>query len=123
MDTTVITRLALAACFSLNCSAQGPAALACLRDLEGLPCFLLENDTGARDHVAQFGQRYFDDALGEAKSAAMQIRGNASCTPVISRYLRAWRRGHLADGGATPKERAGDRDTFAEDASPDAQEL
>jgi hypothetical protein len=87
--------LALAALFSLECLAQGPSAIACTGDLEFLPGFLLENDTGARDHLAQFGKKYFDDALAEAKSEALQIRGNASCAPVIRRYLRAWRRGHL----------------------------
>jgi len=91
----IFTALALAACFSLNCSAQGPAANACIQDLDALPGFLLENDTGAPDHLAQFGQKHFDDALAEAKSAALQIRGNASCAPVITKYLRAWRRGHL----------------------------
>jgi hypothetical protein len=74
----------------------------CVRDLEALPGFLLENDTGARDHLAQFGQKYFDDALAEAKSAALQIRGNASCTQVITKYLRAWRRGHLGVEDITP---------------------
>jgi hypothetical protein len=96
MPGRILTGLALAACFSLNCLAQGPAAAACLNDLEGLPGFLLENDTGAPNHLAQFGQKHFDDALAEAKTAASQIRGNASCAPVIDKYLRAWRRGHLA---------------------------
>jgi len=87
--------LALAVCFSLNCFAQGPSAVACVKDLEEIPGFLLENDTGARDHLAQLGQKHFDDALAEAKSAAIQIRGNPSCEPVITKYLRAWRHGHL----------------------------
>src|SRR5262245_40338546 len=95
MHRRTLTDLALAACFSLNCLAQGPSAVACTRDLEDIPGFLLENDAGARDHLAQFGQKHFDDALAEAKSAASHIRGNASCTPVINKYLRAWRRGHL----------------------------
>jgi hypothetical protein len=95
MQRTILTGLAFAVCFSLNCFAQGPAAVLCVQDLESLPGFLLANDAGARDHLAQFGQKYFDDALAEAKSAALQIRGNASCSPVISKYLRAWRRGHL----------------------------
>lgn len=95
MQRRTLTGLALTVYFSLNCFAQGPAAVACAKDLEDIPGFLLENDTGARDHLAQFGQKYFDDALAEAKSTASQIRGNASCAPVISKYLRAWRRGHL----------------------------
>jgi hypothetical protein len=96
MRRRIFTGLALASCVSLNCFAQGPAEVACVNDLEAIPSFLLENDTGARDHLAQFGQKHFDDALAEAKSAASQIRGNASCAPVINKYLRAWRRGHLA---------------------------
>lgn len=95
MRKRILSGLLLAACLSLKCFAQGPAAVACGQDLETIPGFLLENDTGARDYLAQFGQKYFDDALAEAKSAALQIRGNASCAPVISKYLRAWRRGHL----------------------------
>lgn len=104
MQSRILTGLALAAWCTLNCFAQGPAAVACVRDLEALPAFLLENDTGARDHLAQFGQKYFDDALAEAKTAALQIRGNASCAPVISKYLRTWRRGHLSveDIGPAP---------------------
>ncbi|MGD0498596.1 MAG: S41 family peptidase [Bryobacteraceae bacterium] len=95
MHRRTLTGLGLAAYFSLNCFAQGPAAVACTKDLEDIPGFLLENDTGARDRLAQFGQKYFDDALAEARSAALQIRGNGSCAPVINKYLRAWRRGHL----------------------------
>jgi hypothetical protein len=94
MQKRTLTGLALAACFSLNCFA-GPAAVACVEDLEQIPGFLLENDTGARDRLAQFGQKYFDDALAEAKSAASQIRGNPNCEPIIRKYLRTWRRGHL----------------------------
>ncbi len=89
MQRRILTELVLAVCFSLNGFAQGPAATACVADLEALPGFLLENDTGAPDHLAQFGQKYFDDALAEAKSAALQIRGNASCLPVLAKYLRA----------------------------------
>jgi hypothetical protein len=96
MRRRTLAGLALAACFSLNCFAQGPSATACTQDLEYIPGFLLENDTGARDRLAQLGQKYFDDALAEARSAAAQIRGNPSCAPVIQKYLRAWRHGHLS---------------------------
>jgi hypothetical protein len=95
MYKRLLTGLVFAACLSLNCFAQGPAAMACVQDLETIPGFLLENDAGARDHLAQFGQKYFDDAFAEAKAAALQIRGNASCAPVINKYLKMWRRGHL----------------------------
>jgi len=117
MQRRTLTGLALAACFSLNCFAQGPAAVACVQDLETIPGFLLENDVGARDHLAQFGQKYFDDALAEAKSAALQIRGNAGCTPVISKYLRAWRRGHLGVEDITAAPAASPPQQSAEDLS------
>jgi hypothetical protein len=117
MQRRTLTGLALAAYFSLNCFAQGPAAVACAKDLEAIPGFLLENDTGARDHLAQFGQKYFDDALAEAKSAALQIRGNASCTPVIGKYLRAWRRGHLRVEDTTAAPAASAPQQSAEDAA------
>ena len=94
MRTSVLSGLALAASFALNGFA-GPAADACVQDLESLPGFLLANDAGARDSLAQFGQKYFDAALAEAKTDAAQIRGNAGCAPVINKYLRAWRHGHL----------------------------
>ena len=96
---------------------QGPAAVACVGDLEALPGFLLENDTGARDHLAQFGQHHFDNALAKAKNAALQIRGNASCTPVISEYLRAWRRGHLAVEATTATPVAAAPEQSAEDVA------
>jgi len=117
MHRRILTGLALAACFSLNCFAQGPAATACVADLEALPGFLLENDTGAPVHLAQFGQKYFDDALAEAKTAALQIRGNASCAPVIGKYLRAWRRGHLWVEDITTAPAAAAPERPAEDAA------
>jgi hypothetical protein len=113
----ILTGLALAAYFSLNCFAQGPSAVACAKDLEAIPGFLLENDTGARDRLAQFGQKYFDDALAKARTAALQIRGNASCTPVISKYLRAWRRGHFGVEDITAAPAASAPLPSAEDAS------
>ena len=117
MQKRALTGLALAAYFSLNCLAQGPAAVACLEDLEAIPGFLLENDTGARAHLTQFGQKYFDDALAEAKSAASQIRGNASCAPMITKYLRAWRHGHLRLEDITVAPAASAPEQTAEDAS------
>ena len=90
----MIAGLALAACFALNGQAQGPAA-ACIKDLESIPNFLLENDSGARVHLAQLGQKHFDDALAEAKKDVAQIDDDHSCAFAIDKYLRAWRRGHL----------------------------
>src|SRR5580658_2260004 len=98
--------------------------------------FRAENDTGARDYLAQFGQKHFDDALAEANSVALPIRGNASCAPVISKYLRGAAAGAFGGGGycggsrgvsaatvgggrvgAEAQERTHDRDSFGEDAS------
>jgi hypothetical protein len=95
MRRSIATGLALAACFALNGQVQGPAAAACVKDLESIPSFLLENDAGARVHLAQLGQKYFDDALAEAKKEAAQIDNDHSCAFAISKYLQAWRRGHL----------------------------
>jgi hypothetical protein len=53
------------------------------------------NGPGAWAHLAQFGQKYFDDAMAAAKNESAQIDGYRSCAFVITKYLRAWRRGHL----------------------------
>jgi hypothetical protein len=87
--------LAMTTCFSVNCLAQQTPAELCVKDLEVIPGFLLENDTGAKDHLSQFGQKHFDDALAEAKKAAMKVSDDEGCRQVLNRYLRAWRKGHL----------------------------
>jgi hypothetical protein len=117
MQRRALAGLALAAYFSVNCFGQGPAAVACVKDLEVIPGFLQENDTGAWDELAQFGQKHFDDALAEAKRAASEIRGNASCAPVIRKYLWAWRRGHLAVEEITAAPAATAPQQSAEDAA------
>jgi len=89
---------AVTTCFSVNCMGQQNAAELCVKDLEVIPGFLLENDTGAKDHLAQFGQKHFDDALAEARSAAMQISNDKGCRQVLNQYLEAWRKGHLYVG-------------------------
>jgi len=66
-----------------------------VKDLEVIPGFLLENDAGAKEHLAQFWQKHFDDAMAEAKSAAMQVSDDKGCMRVLNQYLRAWRKGHL----------------------------
>ena len=82
-------------CFSINCLGQHTAAELCVKDLEVIPGFLLENDTGAKDHLAQFGQKHFDDALADAKNAAMKVSDDEGCRQVLNQYLRSWRKGHL----------------------------
>jgi hypothetical protein len=86
---------AMTACLSVNCLGQPTAAELCVKDLEVIPGFLLENDTGAKEHLAQFGQKHFDDAFAEAKSAAMKVSDDDGCWQVLHQYLRAWRKGHL----------------------------
>ena len=85
----------MSSCFTLNCLGQHTAAELCVKDLEVIPGFLLENDTGAKEHLAQFGQKHFDDAMAEAKSAAMKVSDDDGCWDVLHQYLRAWRKGHL----------------------------
>lgn len=68
---------------------------ACLLDLRTLPGFLLENDAGARQHLAQKGQAYFDQALASASEAASSATDDASCNLALSGYLGKWRKGHL----------------------------
>jgi hypothetical protein len=84
------------ACYSANCLGQQTAAELCVNDLKAIPGFLLENDTGAKDHLAQFGQKHFDDALAEANVAALRVSDADGCEEVLNQYLRAWRKGHLA---------------------------
>ncbi len=82
-------------CFSMNCLGQQNAAALCVKDLEVIPGFLLENDTGAKEHLAQFGKKHFDDAMADAKSAAMKVSDDDGCWDVLHQYLNAWRKGHL----------------------------
>jgi len=95
MRITLALVFAMATCFSANCWGQQSAAELCVKDLEAIPGFLLENDTGAKDHLAQLGQKHFDDAFVAAKAAAMQVPDAAACQQVLTRYLKAWRKGHL----------------------------
>ncbi|WP_028111695.1 S41 family peptidase [Ferrimonas kyonanensis] len=68
----------------------------CLKDLEALPEFLLENDTGAPDHLAQHGQDHFDEALERTRLEISSIESELECDSAIRNYLRAWRPSHLA---------------------------
>ena len=88
--------LVAATCFSVNCLGQSTAANLCAKDLGVIPGFLLENDTGAKDRLAQFGQKHFDDALAEARVAALQVSDADGCEEVLNQYVKAWRKGHLA---------------------------
>ncbi|SDJ85588.1 Peptidase family S41 [Ferrimonas sediminum] len=67
----------------------------CLSDLESLPGFLLTNDTGAPQHLAQYGQSHFDTAFLNAKKKIDRIESALECDTVIKSYLKAWRHSHL----------------------------
>jgi hypothetical protein len=86
---------ALLSTFAANPAQAATPAEACLQDLRALPGFLLENDTGARQHLAQKGQAFFDQALASASEAAAKASDEAACNVVLSEYLGKWRRGHL----------------------------
>lgn len=86
--------LAIAACGSA--AAMDPEGnAACRNDLDALPEFLLENDSGARDHVARKGQAVFDAALVRARRDAAAANSDADCRDVLRSYLRTYRAGHL----------------------------
>lgn len=75
-------------------AAESPAD-ACLRDLDALPAYLLENDTGAADHIARKGQAVFDAALQTARRAAAQAPSDDACLDALRAYLLTYRHGHL----------------------------
>lgn len=82
-------------------AAGGQAAAAtpgeiCVQDLRAIPSFLLENDTGARQHLAQKGQAYFDLALATATTAAAAGAADSkACDAILENYVGMWRKGHL----------------------------
>lgn len=67
----------------------------CMQDLRAIAPFLLENDTGARQHLEQKGQAYFDLALASASDAAKNTNDESACNVVLANYLSKWRTGHL----------------------------
>ncbi len=92
---------ALAALAALLLSAArivGAATVAdtCAVDLDAIPDFLLENDTGANAEWAQWGQAHFDTALAHAREDVRKATDEKACSEVLNAYLKAWRRGHLA---------------------------
>jgi len=67
----------------------------CVQDLRAIPPFLLENDTGARAHLTQKGQAYFDLALATATTAAAHAAEDKACDAILGNYLGMWRKSHL----------------------------
>jgi len=76
-------------------ASAATVARQCDSDLEALPGFLLENDTGAKAELAQWGQAHFDAALAKAREDAAGAQDAEACTAVLNGYLKAWRTGHL----------------------------
>ena len=68
----------------------------CILDLEAIPAFLAENDTGGKDELKQWGQAHFDEALAKARQDAAQVQDAKMCRQAINAYLKAWRKGHLS---------------------------
>lgn len=88
-------------CVLAACATQ-PAnygSSACLQDLEAIPPFLLENDAGAKDHLAQKGQSPFDAALGIARAESKNAQDASSCSQALNKYLQTWRSSHLGVDG------------------------
>jgi hypothetical protein len=92
------------------------AAQTCRSDLESLPAFLRENDTGAPAHIERLGQAVFDRALDTARAAADAVGSGAECLPVLRTYLRAYRRGHMSIVAIEPPGQ-----TVVSDAKPASQ--
>ncbi len=67
----------------------------CVKYLRYLPGFLLTNDTGAKAHLDQYGQKHFDDALSKAINEAKSISHSDDCELILNHYLKSWRHGHL----------------------------
>ncbi|MBK0391028.1 S41 family peptidase [Ramlibacter algicola] len=103
--STLLATLLLAAAACAH--AQSDAAADCRQDLDALAPYMLTNDAGARDHVAQKGQAAFDAALAAARAQAGQIASDEACVDVLRTYLRTYRKWHLSlrsllPGAATP---------------------
>ncbi|WP_345332977.1 S41 family peptidase [Ferrimonas pelagia] len=88
---------------------QESLVMECQRDLAALPDFLLENDTGATDHLQQKGRKHFTHAMTQARAAADRVSTRSECDKVLNRYLQAYRGTHLwlmalHDGGPSWEE-------------------
>ena len=94
MRPSVFAWAALASVAPGHAQAATPGET-CVQDLRAIPGFLLENDTGARQHLAQKGQAYFDQALATSSQAASTALDAAACDAVLENYVGMWRKGHL----------------------------
>ena len=98
----------LTAVLSQAIHAQTTTAAECVADLDALAPYMLANDAGARDHVAQKGQATFDAAFVAARGLAAAAVSDDSCLAALRTYLLAFRTSHLSvrstgSAGATPQ--------------------
>lgn len=88
----------LVACFifflSLNTFGQ-TAAESCKKDLDFLPSFLLENDSGAKDHLQYIGQEKLNIAFTESEEELKHISSAEECDVLLKNYLLKWRKDHI----------------------------
>ncbi|WP_427914890.1 S41 family peptidase [Ramlibacter sp. MMS24-I3-19] len=69
----------------------------CISDLDALAPYMLANDAGSADYVAQRGRASFDAALATARTTAAAAPNDQACLKVLRNYLRsAFRRSHLS---------------------------
>lgn len=78
----------------VSVSAETPAE-SCKRDLAYIPGFLLENDTGAPAHWENHGRDYFERVMADAMAKVEGVGSKEECRPILSDYLKRWRKGHL----------------------------
>ena len=76
--------------------AQASTASECVADLDVLAPYMLANDAGARDHVAQKGQATFDAALVAARAMAAAAADDDACLTALRSYLATFRTTHLS---------------------------
>ncbi len=67
----------------------------CKKDLEFIPVFLLENDSGARDHLVHHGQNTLDAAFRKTSDEINSISTETQCDAQLKNYLLNWRKDHI----------------------------
>lgn len=67
----------------------------CLKDLNELPSFILENDAGGKFLYEKKGKGYFEHLLELARVDAAASTDNKTCNKAIASYLKGWRNEHL----------------------------
>lgn len=76
-------------------ASQPLLAPLCVSDLDFIPSFLVANDAGASDRLAQIGNKALQQALADASKKAESTESDQSCLDIINDYLKTWRPGHL----------------------------